>query len=117
MNHFEKRRHERINTIIRADLFTFSQYDPRFVGKGVITDIGIGGMKLETNDVIEEGEDLLIKFFLPRGQYFDNIRGRIVRTQKDSFTFIYGIRFIDIKFLDKIKIWLFTKRVKIYKLK
>lgn len=109
---YEKRKHSRIDIVLTADVFRFSHYEPKFLGKGVITDLGIGGMKIETNDVIDEKEELLIKFFLPEGVYFDNIRGKIVRTRKESFTFTYGIRFIEMKFRDKFRIWRFSVKNK-----
>ena len=109
---YEKRRHARIDIVLTADLFRFGNYNPKFLGKGIITDLGIGGMKIETNDVISEEEELFIKFFLPNGAYFDNIRGKIMRTQKVSFTYTYGIRFIEIKLRDKFRIWRFTIRNK-----
>ena len=106
---YEKRRHDRIDAIIKVDIFEYR--GGKFLGKGYITDISISGLRVETNDEINDSEDLFIKFLLPNGYYFDGIRSRILRTQKDSFSFIYGIRFVELFFKDKFRIWMFTKNI------
>ena len=102
----KRRKYRRIKAIIMADLFSLPE--EVLIGKACITDLSLGGMRIETNEALRVGDVLLIKFLLPNGQYFDKIRGRIVRTSKESFTFTYGIKFTEISLIDRIKLWLFS---------
>jgi c-di-GMP-binding flagellar brake protein YcgR len=103
----ERRRHKRIRTNVIADIYIYSYFSPKFLTKGVITDLSVGGVKVEASSLIDE-EDLLITFFLKGDRKFYNLRGRIIRTTKDSLVFAYGIRFMEIKASDKLKIWLYA---------
>jgi c-di-GMP-binding flagellar brake protein YcgR len=102
----KRRKYRRIKATIMADLFSLP--DGMSVGRACITDLSLGGMKIETSEPLKTGDMFLIKFSLPNGQYFDKIRGRIVRTSKESFTFTYGIKFTEISLIDRIKLWLFS---------
>ncbi|MEK6647026.1 MAG: PilZ domain-containing protein [Candidatus Firestonebacteria bacterium] len=103
----EKRKHLRISTIILADLYALDRFNT-FLGRGCITNVSTSGMQIETKDPITaSSSDFLLKFSLPNGTFFDQIRGRIMRVKKDTFTQIYGIRFTRIHWKDKFKIWWF----------
>lgn len=109
---YEKRRHKRVNAHIKADIYVYSYYDPKILGKGIISNLSAGGVKFESSDDINEDEDLLITFFLPNGKKYYNIRSRIVRKQKVSFVFTYGMKFIEMKLMDKIRMIFFARREK-----
>ena len=109
---YEKRRNKRVKTHIKADIYIYSYYNPKFLGKGIISNLGGGGVKFETTDDLDEDEDLLITFFLPNGRKYYNIRSRIARKQKDAFVYSYGLRFYEMKLLDRIRIMFFTGRKK-----
>ena len=103
---YERRKHKRIRTNYLADIYLYSYFSPKFLTKGVITDLSISGIKIEAHSSIKD-VDLLITFTLPGDEKFYNIRGRVIRDIKESFTHIYGIKFVDMKFKDKLKIWIY----------
>lgn len=107
---YEKRKHRRIKTHIKADIYIYSYYEPKFLGKGIISNLSAGGVKFESTDDINEDKELLITFFLPNGRKYYNIRARIVRKLKDAFVFAYGMKFFEMKLLDRIRIIFFTGR-------
>lgn len=106
---YEKRKHLRVNTIVKVDVFNY--YSGKFISSGYITDIGIGGLRIEANEHINDEDDVLLKFILTNGHFFENLRGRIIRTGKESFTYFYGIKFIDVSLRDRVRLWFFSKKM------
>jgi len=106
---FEKRRNSRVNTIVKVDIFNY--FSGKFIANGYITDVSYGGMRVESNKHFGDEDDILLKFVLNNGQYFENIKGRIVRTGKESFTYFYAIKFIDVSLRDKIRLWFYSKKM------
>lgn len=106
---FEKRKHLRVSNIVRIDIFNF--FSGKFISSGYITDICVGGIRVESNEKINDEDDVLLKFILPNGNYFDNLKGRIMRTGKESFTFFYGIKFLDVSLRDKLRLWFYSKKM------
>jgi hypothetical protein len=78
------------------------------IGKGIITDLSLCGIKFESNNLLEEDEYYLVSFFLPGSSYYFNIKTRIARRIKNNLVIEYGMRFFDLNFLGKIRIWLFV---------
>ena len=106
---FEKRRNFRVNTIIKINIFNY--YSGKFLGTGYITDVSIGGLRVESIKNISDDDDVLVKFILNNFQYFENIRGRIIRTGKESFTYFYGIKFMDVSFRDRVRLWFYSRKI------
>ena len=103
----EKRRHKRLKTIILADIYAIN--GNRLLGRGCITDISAGGVQIETREPVTVDEEFILKFYLPNGTSFDKIKGVIVRRNKESFTYLYGIKFTEISFSDRVKIWWYVR--------
>ena len=103
---------KRLSAIIIADIF--STPDRIQIGKGCITDFSLGGIRIETNEPLKEDEIFIFKFLLPDGQFFDGVRGKVVRSYKETFTFAYGVRFLEVRFRDRIKLWIYGLRANKY---
>ncbi len=101
--HFEKRKSKRLSTVILADLYTLDM--KAIQARGCITDISVGGMQIETNEPIDVQGEFAMTWYLPNGMSFRNIRGEIRRTAKETFTYVYGIQFTNIRFYDRLRIW------------
>ncbi len=106
----EKRRHVRVSNIIMVDIYNY--FSGKFISSGFITDICVGGMRVESNEQLDAEDEVLLKFILPTGNYFDNMKGKIVRTGKESVTIFYGISFLDISLLDKLRLWFYAKKMR-----
>ena len=108
-NIFEKRKHIRVSNIVSVDIYNY--FSGKYICSGYITDICVGGMRLESNEYMNGEDDVLLKFFLPNGNYFDNLKGKIIRTGKESFTYFYGIQFSEVSLKDKLRLWFYAKRM------
>ncbi|MFH1823761.1 MAG: PilZ domain-containing protein [Candidatus Firestonebacteria bacterium] len=106
----KRRKYTRISAVVMAELFSLP--DKKIIGKACITDLSLGGMRVETNEPLKTDDMFLIKFSLPNGQYFDKIKSKIVRSAKVDFTFTYGIKFTEINLIDRIRLWLFSLKAK-----
>ena len=100
----EKRRHKRVSTIVMADLY-LEEKNNHMLGRGCITDLSVSGMQIETEDPLDIEHEFSIRFYLPNGMGFENLRGKIMRHKKESITYDYGIRFTRIKLFDRLRIW------------
>ena len=102
----ERRRHRRYIANSEAELFAFSVETPRFIGKGLVTDISFGGLRFESNFEFEQ-EDILLKFYLPGDRKLFAVRCRKVRTGKEPTRLIYGLKIYEALFTEKIRLWLY----------
>lgn len=108
MGKIDTRKSKRINIIILADVSS-TLYNVS--GRGCIVDLSTGGMGIETTDDLGKADYVNIRFALPNGTVFNNIRGIIVRRSKNGPTYSYGIRFTDISLMDKFRIFKFTRKL------
>ena len=97
----ERRRFLRVGVRIFIDVFI--KGDLRTRGRGVISDIGIGGMALETKEDLEIDDVLILRFNLDVNTLFD-LKGRIIRKEKKPALIKYGIKFTKIGFFEKIRL-------------
>ena len=102
------RRSARISTLTLARLF--DTVTGELIATVAITDISAGGMQIETSEEIKAADEFVINFTLPNGSEVKNIVGKIMRHTKTSFTEVYGIKFIKIKFFAKMKIKGFIRK-------
>jgi len=106
----ERRKKKRLNILIFVDIYDI--YSGNTICSGVITNISTGGIQVEIKEEVTKKGEILLGFSLPNGFIFSGIHGIIVRKERDSFAYVYGIKFIKISFKDKVKIWWFMRSYK-----
>lgn len=62
-------------------------------GWGVIYDISLGGIKLETRSPISKGDIVYVSFNVSDNLIFENMRGRAVRVLQEGVYFVVGVEF------------------------
>jgi len=97
----ERRRFKRVGVSIFIDVFV--QGDLKTRGRGVISDLSLGGMALETKEDLGIGNVLILRFNLDANNLID-LKGKIVRKEKQPALIKYGIQFIKIGFFVKLKL-------------
>ena len=100
----ERRKYKRYIANSEAELFAFSVETPRFIGKGVVTDISLGGLRFESNIEFPH-DDVLVKFYLPGYMKLFAIRCLRVRTGKEPNRFVYGFKVSEARFSEKVRLW------------
>lgn len=60
---------------------------------GIIFDISVGGIKLETRKQLESREPVFLSFTLGRNFIFENARGTVMRVTKNAGYYMIGIEF------------------------
>ncbi|PWB68700.1 hypothetical protein C3F09_11155 [candidate division GN15 bacterium] len=66
----------------------------RHVIDGVILNISAGGVLVELDQSVDEGDIVSMRFTLQEQETIDNVLGHVKRTDVDSGTFLVGIEFI-----------------------
>jgi hypothetical protein len=67
----------------------------RHVIEGVILNISAGGVLVELDQSVDEGDIVSMHFTLREKEKVDNVLGLVKRTDVDAGTFLVGIEFID----------------------
>ncbi len=67
----------------------------RHVIDGVILNISAGGVLVELDQSVDEGDIVSMRFTLQEQETVDNVLGLVKRTDVDSGTFLVGIEFIN----------------------
>lgn len=93
-----RRKYARIScflpSLIRSPvLLQFKNGEKPSDGWGVIHDISLGGIKIETRTELEKGQTIFISFSLSDNFKFANTKGIVTRTVKDGIYYTYGIKF------------------------
>ena len=97
----ERRRSLRVGVRILIDVFLLGELSTR--SRGVISDISLGGMALETTEDLRLGDALILRFSLDAKNFFD-LKGKILRKEKQPGTLKYGIKFTKIGLIEKIRL-------------
>jgi len=97
----ERRKYPRVSMLVLLDLYVDGEINAR--GRGVITDLSLGGMALETKENFDVGETLVLRFKVVEGVNFA-MEGEVVRKDKKLSTTGYGVKFFNIGFKQKIKL-------------
>jgi Tfp pilus assembly protein PilZ len=79
---------------LAASLEIYTHDAKKSLGKGFITNLGTGGIALETHKHLRLGEKLLLRFTLPKERSFD-LKGEIIYAQDGVLTKAYGAKFYD----------------------
>lgn len=66
----------------------------KILGKGFITNLGEGGMALETHKNLHPGDKLQLRFTLPNEKTY-SVKGEIIYTQDGVLTKAYGAKFAE----------------------
>jgi len=67
----------------------------RHVIDGVILNISAGGVLVELDQSVDEGDVVSMRFTLQEEEMVDNVLGLVKRTDVDAGTFLVGIEFIN----------------------
>lgn len=86
----ERRTHGRKPVAVQLDLISVGTR--RFVGRGFITNLSVGGAALETPKVMRPGDTFALSFTLPNLACLD-IPGEVVYTRDGILSKAYGIQF------------------------
>ena len=93
----EKRMGNRVPTSITVDLNEPGTMKTR--GKGEIIDLSIKGVSIETDSELEMGTPLLLKINVPV-----EVRGEIIRINKNEKGVKYGVKFTDVSVFDEVQL-------------
>lgn len=104
MLYFEKRHHKRVSTIIMADL-CLPEPSNEILARGCVTDLSMSGLQVETENPLTIEGEFSVRFYLPNGMGFENILAKIMRRRHESITHVYGLQFIRIRLIDRLRIW------------
>ncbi len=96
----EQRKDPRVAIDITLDLFARGSVVSR--GPGRITDLSLGGVKIETKAVFHIGEHVVLRFDLTGNIPLD-IEGAIVRRLTHPNSIDYGVKFTSLGFFKKLK--------------
>lgn len=96
----EQRKHPRVPIDITLDMFAKGSVVSR--GPGRLTDLSLGGVKIETKAVFHIGEHVVLRFDLTGGLPLD-IEGVIVRRLTHPNSIDYGVKFTSLGFFKKLK--------------
>ena len=89
-----RRKHRRISCFIPILIRpTGSKYDE---GWGIIQDIGLGGVKLESRLPLNDGQTVFVSFMVSDNFNFVNTKGIVKRIIKSGIYYIYGIQFVEL---------------------
>ena len=99
----ERRKHKRVKFDAVVDLKA-SDSAYRYISKGSVKDISLGGLKFESCQELSI-KDVVLSF--GNGSFLggSEIKGRIIRVVKDKLTYLYGVEFQELKLWEKVKIW------------
>jgi hypothetical protein len=89
----ESRRNLRISCSVPALLYT-PESKPQ-ESWGVIFDISLGGVKIETPRYLKRGENVFLSFVVGRKYHFKKMKGSILRVLLKGHTYEIGIKFDD----------------------
>jgi hypothetical protein len=87
----EIRKNLRFSCSIPA-LLRFLSGDP-IDGWGVVYDMGLGGVKLESRRPLAMGDVVYLSFSLSARFSYDNVRGRVVRVFRRGYYTMAGVEF------------------------
>jgi Tfp pilus assembly protein PilZ len=79
---------------LAASLEIYSKDQGKSLGKGFVTNLGEGGVALETHKNLRLGEQLMLRFTLPDEKTY-SLAGEIVYAQDGVLTKAYGARFCE----------------------
>ena len=88
-----RRQYERISCYIPIMLRFLGNNPPD--GWGVIQDISLGGVKIETRSPVRDGQIVFISFSLSDEFNFLNTKGIMCRVTQNGIYYTCGIRFVD----------------------
>ena len=88
-----RRRHERISCFIPI-LLRFLGNNPQD-GWGVILDISLGGLKIETRSPLSDGQVVFVSFSIADDFNFVNAKCMVRRMVQNGVYFMSGIRFVN----------------------
>ena len=88
-----RRQYERISCYIPI-LLRFIDTNPKD-GWGLILDISLGGMKIETRSPVSDGQVVFISFSISEDFNFVNAKCLVKRVMQDGIYYTCGLRFLD----------------------
>lgn len=101
MTGFERRKHPRLKVLMLLDLYSRDSLVSRT--RGAITDLSLGGVKVETKAKFNLGDTIVLRFKVNEDLNLD-IKGKILWAQEGVHTNTYGAEFSDIGFFLKLKL-------------
>ncbi len=100
----ERRKGPRVR--IRVNVQLWEDYKLEKKAKGYIKDICLDGMSVVTNIRFSLGADLIFNLNLPEDLKI-NIYGKIIWEREDEEVFLYGVKFTELDFREKPKLYRF----------
>ena len=94
----ERRKHPRVEVNVLLDLYVFGSLKSQ--GRGCITDLSLGGLRLETESDFEVHTPLDLRLPLSEEIPLDFV-GEIVWKRPGTPGHIYGVKFTDLGFGEK----------------
>jgi hypothetical protein len=106
----EKRKHPRVVYTANVDILPTA--NRRILYKGLIKNISLGGIAVETERDLLVGSEHKVSFFLPDKKNIKAV-GNIVWEYKDKHSNYYGVQFKSLGFFHKLKLkWFISKKLK-----
>ncbi|OGS22962.1 MAG: hypothetical protein A2252_07755 [Elusimicrobia bacterium RIFOXYA2_FULL_39_19] len=102
------RKHKRFFTDILVDLFTPDALTNK--GRGVIIDMSITGMAIETESLLDVETELLVYIRLPNHKSGHQFFAEIVRMQDFGNLHRYGLNYTRISLAEKIMLFFFIRK-------
>ena len=102
----ERRKNIRVDYETVVDL-KLSTDEMKCVSRGSVKDIGLGGLKIESCHEMGLNE-VVVNFGTDSFLWSSRIRCKIAWVKKNKLTYLYGMEFLELKFWEKVKIWLKT---------
>ncbi|OGS46565.1 MAG: hypothetical protein A2539_01670 [Elusimicrobia bacterium RIFOXYD2_FULL_34_15] len=94
----EQRKHQRVSYNAGVDILVITIQ--RTLYKGLIKNISLGGLAVETEAAIGIGDECKFSFLLPSKKNIKAV-GHIVWEYKDKNSYFYGVQFSKIGFISK----------------
>ena len=101
----ERRIFERVSVYIPAQVFDFS--GETFLDNGMVVDVSIGGIKMQTKNEYKIGDKILVKFVLEKKESSTTIgmstKGEVeimYKIAQGSNNFV-GLKFVNMNYFDK----------------
>jgi len=104
----DQRTHRRVDVNIVVNLYEPDTAEP--TARGVIKDVSVGGIGVETRGAFKRDNVIQLNFHLPDGSYLRNIEGRIVWLKHEDGSYEMGVQFTDIGLRNKWKIWKYIRK-------
>lgn len=97
----ERRKHSRAKVLVLLDFYVEGAISSR--SRGVISNIGLGGCRLETGVKLPLESVVVLKCELDEKTGLD-VKGQVIWVKEGVHTTTHGIRFLDLGFLKKMKL-------------